>query len=84
MKTIRQGVKQSTKILLAFVIGQAIQVVFHAVSFAYWESQRIPFCIAAGVIITAAVFMGVRIAARETAQSIPRTYTYYAEEEAEK
>ena len=80
MKTIGQGVRSSTKILIAFVVGQITQIVIHAVtiSFAMWDSRRIPFCIAAGFVIFFAVLMGVRIAARETA-IVHKTYKDYAE-----
>ena len=80
MKTIGQGVKSSTKILIAFVVGQATQLVIQAVtiSFAMWDNRRIPFCIAAGFIIFVALLMGVRISARETA-IVHKTYRDYAE-----
>lgn len=71
MKTIHKGVRNSTKLIIAFVIGQITQLVFHGlvISLAMWDSRRIPFCMAAGFIIIFAVIMGVRIASRETAQA---------------
>lgn len=71
MKTIHKGVKNSTKLIIAFVIGQITQLVFHGlvISLAMWDSRRIPFCMAAGFIIIFAVVMGVRIASRETASA---------------
>ena len=69
MKTIRQGVKNSTKILIAFALGQITQLVLQGVviSVNMWDNRRIPFCAAAGFVILFAVIMGVRIAAKETA-----------------
>lgn len=69
MKTIRKGVKYSSKVILAFAVGQLTQLVLHGVvvSLSLWDNRRIPFCAAAGFIILFAVIMGVRIASRETA-----------------
>lgn len=69
MKTIGQGVKASTKILIAFMVGQIAQLVIQGmcISMAMWDNRRIAFCIAAGTIIFVALLAGVRIAARETA-----------------
>ena len=55
---------KTTKILLAFVAGQAVQLVMHGmcISFAMWDNRRIAFCIAGGFAIFFAVLMGVRIA----------------------
>lgn len=82
MKTIGQGVKNSTKILIAFLIGQAVQVVIQGVEigFAMWDNQRIGFSLAAGFLIFAAVLGGVRIAARETAAAHQehKSYSDYA------
>lgn len=71
MRTIHKGVKYSTKLIIAFAVGQITQLVFHGVvlSLAMWDSRRIPFCMAAGFIILFAVIMGVRIASRETANA---------------
>lgn len=80
MKTIGQGVKNSTKILIAYIAGQITQLVIQGVciSFAMWDNRRIPFSLAAGFVIAFAVFMGVRIAAKETA-IVHKTYKDYAE-----
>lgn len=68
MKIIRQGVKSSTKLIVAFVLGQVTQIIIQAmeISFAMWDSRRLVFSIAAGFVILFAVIMGVRIAAKET------------------
>ena len=80
MKTIGQGVKNSTKILIAYILGQITQLIIQGVciSFAMWDNRRIPFCLAAGFVIAFAVFMGVRISARETA-IVHKSYKDYAE-----
>ena len=81
MKTISRGVRNSTKILIAYVLGQATQLVIQGVeiSFAMWDNRRIPFALAAGFVILFAVIMGVRIAAKETAE-VHRSYREYADE----
>ena len=55
---------KTTKILLAFAAGQAVQLVIHGmcISFAMWDNRRIAFCVAGGFAIFFAVLMGVRIA----------------------
>ena len=82
MKTISRGVRNSTKILIAFVLGQVTQLIIQGVeiSFSMWDNRRIPFALAAGFIILFAVIMGVRIAAKETAE-VHRSYKEYANEQ---
>ena len=57
--------KNSVKVMIAFILGQATQVVIHAVSFNFWESRQIPFCIAGGFLVAVAVFMGMRVAKQD-------------------
>lgn len=66
--------KKSTKLLIAFILGQAVQVVLHAVSMNFWENRRILFCCAAGFLVAVAVFAGVMI----TKEEKPLTYEDYA------
>ena len=82
MKTISRGVRNSTKILIAFVLGQITQLVIQGVeiSFSMWDNRRIPFALAAGFVILFAAIMGVRIAAKETAE-VHKSYREYAEAE---
>lgn len=58
--------KKSTKLLIAFILGQAVQVILHAVSMNFWENRRILFCCAAGFLVSVAVFAGVCITKEET------------------
>lgn len=58
--------KKSTKLLIAFILGQAVQVILHAVSMNFWENRRILFCCAAGFLVAVAVFAGVCITKEET------------------
>ena len=53
--------KQKTKIFVAFLIGQAVQVVLHALCFNYWQSRQIPFVIAGGFLVAVAVMWGMQI-----------------------
>ena len=82
MKTISRGIKASTKILIAFVLGQITQIVIQGVeiSFAMWDNRRLAFAAAAGFVIFFAVLMGVRMAAKETAEA-HRSYKDYADGE---
>lgn len=66
-KHVFKGLRYSTQIILAFVVGQVTQLVLQAVvvSLSLWDSNRIPFCAAAGFIVLFAVIMGVRIAGRD-------------------
>lgn len=52
---------KSLKILIAFVLGQLVQIICHIVSMNFWDNQRIPFCAAAGFLIAFAVFAGMWI-----------------------
>ena len=54
--------RRSTKLLIAFVAGQAVQVICHAVAINLWSYRQIPFCLAGGFLIAVAVFAGIRIA----------------------
>lgn len=78
MKTIQKGVKNSTKILIAYVLGQITQLIIQGVeiSFSMWDTKRIGFSAAAGFVIFFAVLMGVRMAAKETAD-VHRSYKDY-------
>ena len=71
--------KKSTKFLLWFIGGQAVQLICQAVSQGMWEYRQIPFCIAAGFLVCVAVFAGTVI--REEPEK-PKTYLDYAEEDA--
>lgn len=57
-----------TKILVAYVAGQATQLVVHgmALSFNMWNNRQIPFCLAAGFVVFFAILSGVLIATEKT------------------
>lgn len=65
MKVIKKSARKSTRLLVAFILGQAVQVILHAVCLDYWEQYQIPFCVAGGLLVAVAVFAGVRMAYRE-------------------
>ena len=69
MKTIRKGVKSSTKLIVAYALGQVTQLIIQGmeISLNMWDSRRILFAASAGFVILFAVLAGVRIASRETA-----------------
>lgn len=68
--------KKSTAIMLAFVLGQGVQIVCHAVALNLWEYRQIPFCLAAGFLVAVAVFAGVNIARGDEGK--PMTYLDFA------
>lgn len=57
--------KQSAKVIVAFILGQAVQVICHAVALNLWAYRQIPFCLAGGFLVTVAVFLGTRIGKEE-------------------
>lgn len=61
---------KSTKIIIAYVLGQITQLVIHGMelSFNMWNNRQIPFCIAAGFIIVVAVLAGTWIVKPEEAE----------------
>lgn len=73
-RTITNISCRGVRVLIAFVLGQAVQLIVHAVAlnFNMWSSKQIPWCAAAGFIITVAVFAGIRIAVKEGKEEISR------------
>ena len=79
-KGMMKGMNKGTiKVLVAFIAGQAVQIVCHAVSFSFWENRQIPFCVAAGFLIALAVFAGAWLN-RDTEPKHTKSYMDYAEE----
>ena len=66
-KTMEMSVaaRRSAKLLIAFLLGQAVQLIVHSVALNLWEYRQIPFCASAGFLVAVAVFMGIRIAVKE-------------------
>ena len=54
--------RRSTKLLIAFLAGQTVQVIMHAVALNLWAYRQIPFCVAGGFLVAVAVFAGIRMA----------------------
>lgn len=52
-------------LLLAYVIGNAVQLVLHAVCIDFWESWQIPFCAAGGFLFAVAILSGMIVAGRD-------------------
>ena len=69
-----------TKILVAFVAGQATQLVVHgmALSFNMWNNRQIPFCLAAGFVVFFAILSGTLIATEKTEPAHEKTYKDWA------
>lgn len=55
---------KTAKVLLAYVAGQATQIVIHAMCLAnnMYNYRQIPFCLAAGFVLLFAIVSGVWIA----------------------
>lgn len=67
--------RRSKSLLIAFALGQAVQVICHAVSLNLWEYRQIPFCLAGGFLVFMALLAGCWIN-RETTE--PKTYLDWA------
>ena len=79
-KGMLKGMSKGTvKVLVAFAVGQAAQIVIHAVSMNFWENRRILFCSAAGFLICAAVFAGAWLN-RDSEPKHTKSYMDYAED----
>lgn len=52
-------------ILAAFVVGQLVQLLAHALTIDLWASRQIPVCAAAGFLVAVAVLAGMYIMMRE-------------------
>ncbi len=70
--------KNSGRILLAFVVGQAIQVILALLAKVSYMDRPILFSIAAGVILTVAVIAGMRVILLQERER-PRSYREYSE-----
>lgn len=57
--------KKCGKILIAFVTGQIVQIICTTVCLNLYVKHPIPFCAAAGFLVSVAVFAGMRLAAQE-------------------
>lgn len=71
--------RDTIKLLIAFVLGQAVQIVCHAVCINFWERWQIPFCAAAGFLIALAVFAGAWISRSPVEPEHIKTYKDWAE-----
>lgn len=65
-----------TKILLAYVLGNAVQILLHTVADFNYMMRPILFCGAAGIIIFALILFGVAISGGEQK---PKHYADYVE-----
>ncbi len=67
---------KTIKFLLAYLLGNAVQILLHLVSKNTYMMRPVLFCIAAGIIIFALILFGVAISGQEK-QS--RHYAEYVE-----
>lgn len=71
----------TAKVMAAFILGQAVQIVFNLLSQVNYMSHPILFCIAAGVLLTIAVIAGITLADSEHKPEHKKTYADYEETE---
>ena len=76
MKKAKVSLK-TVSVIVAFVLGQATQLVIHGVCLAnnMYNYRQIPFCLAGGFVILAAVIGGVVIA-REQDDRLEREFKH--------
>lgn len=67
---------KTIKFLLAYLLGNAVQILLHLVSKNTYMMRPVLFCIAAGVLIFALILFGAGIGGNE---SKPKHYAEYAE-----
>ena len=67
---------KTTKLLLAYLLGNAVQVLLHLLAKNTYMMRPILFCIAAGVVVFALILFGVAISKTEQK---PRHYAEYVE-----
>lgn len=72
--------KNLIKVLIAFIAGQAVQLICHGVALNLWEYRQIPFCLAGGFLVLVAVFAGAWVATHSAEPEKPKSYLDYAEE----
>lgn len=74
--------RKTMKVLVAFIAGQAVQLVVHAVALNLWSSRQIPFCLAGGFIVLVALICGIVLSDSETVKQEgnheKKTYEDYA------
>ena len=71
--------KNSGRILLAFVVGQGMQLVLALLAKVSYMNRPILFCLAAGFILALAVVAGMRVILLQE-QERPRSYHEWAED----
>lgn len=70
---------KNTKIILAFVAGQFVQVVAHILSKVSYMNKPVLFCVAAGFLILVAVVSGMYLGVQEETAKKPKSYKDYAQ-----
>lgn len=70
---------KNTKIILAFVAGQFVQVVAHILSKVSYMNRPVLFCAAAGFLILVAVVAGMYLGVHEDTPKRPKSYKDYAQ-----
>lgn len=69
---------KTAKVLVAYVLGNAVQIVLHALAKNTYMARPILFCAAAGFLVFAAVVFGAVLSAGENKQS-GKHYAEYVE-----
>lgn len=72
--------KKTAKVMAAFVLGQAVQIVLAILAKVSFMSRPILFCASAGVLILIAVVSGITLADSNREPEHVKSYREYAEE----
>lgn len=72
--------RRTAKVLIAYLLGNCVQIILHTLAANNYMMRPILFCIAAGFLVFLAVVSGVTLANSENPRRM-KTYAEYAEEE---
>lgn len=73
--------KMVGRVLIAFLVGEAVQIVLQIVAEVNLMRHPVWFCGAAGFLVFVAVFAGARLGVRDGLKDSRKTYRDYAEDE---
>lgn len=73
--------KKVCKVLVAFLVGEAVQIVLQLVAVVNFMRNPVLFCGAAGFLVFVAVFAGARLGVRDGEKDAGKSYRDYAEGE---
>lgn len=72
--------KKTAKVMAAYILGNAIQIILAILAKVSYMSRPILFCIAAGFLVVIAVVAGISLADSNREPERQKSYREYAEE----